>query len=69
MTDIVTRTPLSNAEIMRAIEKRTTEELIAFRNKLKRIDSGQAWALRFYIIKELTRRYIAGTLHLPASNK
>lgn len=50
---------------MRAIQRRTTEELFAFRNKLKSIDSGQALALRFYIIKELTHRYVTGTLRSP----
>ena len=54
------RTPLSDEEVQKELKSKTTGELLAFREKLRQMDVPQAWALRFFIIKELAyREFIA----------
>lgn len=51
-------------EIALKLMKRTTPELLAFREKLKRMpENPQAMVIRFHIVNELMGRCMASTSH------
>lgn len=59
----MTRSDVSEDQrIANELRKHTTKELIEFREKLVRIDTPRAWAIRFGIIKVLLER----SGHYPA---
>lgn len=46
-------------EIVSKLRLRTTQELREFQGKLKRMsDTPRAWAIRFFIVRELSSRYL-----------
>lgn len=49
--------PRTEYEIREELRKRTTPELKAFQKKLKGIETGQAYAIRYFIVIELLTRY------------
>lgn len=48
----------TDAQIREKLEARTDEELISFRQKLKKIDTPAAWGIRFQILKVITSRVL-----------
>jgi hypothetical protein len=48
--------PKSDSEILNELRKHSTEELLAFRKKLRKMHTSQAWAIRFWILKILVSR-------------
>lgn len=60
MTLRITSTNPVDDEIRDALRERTTAELQAFQQKLLRINSPRAWAIRFHLVQELMLRYMMG---------
>ena len=58
------RTIPTESETFIELGKRSTEELISFRDKLKRIDTPRSWELRLFIIRLLLGRELAGAPEL-----
>jgi len=54
----VTNVLSEDRHIQEVLKTRSTEELIAFREKLQRMDFPRAWAIRFFILKELLSRHL-----------
>jgi len=53
------RVLLSEEEILEKIQARTDGELISFSDKLRAMDTPQAWALRFAVTQVLLSRAIS----------
>ena len=49
---------MSDQEIRAKLKPRTTTELLAFREKLRKMDTPQAWGIRFHIMQELLFRHL-----------
>ena len=52
---------MNDQEIMEKLKSRSTDDLVSFQKKLKRIETPEAWAIRFHLIRELLSRIQAGT--------
>jgi hypothetical protein len=57
---MATRLMMTDAEIQAEIRKRSTEELKLFQVKLRKLDTRQAFAIRFFIVQELLFRHMSG---------
>jgi hypothetical protein len=53
---ILKRCPLSDNEIQERIKVRSSTELRSFREKLRKINTPEALAVRFFIVKEMLAR-------------
>jgi hypothetical protein len=51
---------MDDQEIIRKLKLRSSDDLINFRNKLKKLDTPRAWAIRFFIVQVLLDRYMSG---------
>ena len=51
---------MTDQEIMAKLQERSTPELLRFRAKLKKMNTTEALAVRFFILKILTFRYVFG---------
>lgn len=46
----------TDEQIQAELKKHSVQELLDFRSKLRKINSGQAWAIRYWILAELLVR-------------
>jgi hypothetical protein len=47
---------MNELETRERLRERSTFELVTFRDKLKKINTGRSWELRLFIIQEMLRR-------------